>query len=46
MAHSTFSKADPHRLKALKGPEQKLDAHHDACELEDLPKHVRRLKQK
>ena len=37
---------DPHRLKAIKGPEQKLEAHRDACELETLPEHVRRLKGK
>lgn len=37
---------DPHRLKAIKGPEQKLEAHLDACELETLPEHVRRLKGK
>jgi len=37
---------DPHRLKALKGPEQKLEAHPNACELEGLREHVERLKEK
>lgn len=43
MAKTTVLKADPHRLKALKGPEQKLEAHPDACGLADLPGHVRKL---
>ena len=46
MAVTTFSKSDPHRLKALKGPEQKLEAHPEACELKALPAHVRHLKEK
>ena len=37
---------DPHRIKALKGPEQKLEAHPNACELEELREHVERLKEK
>lgn len=43
MAKDTALQADPHRLKALKGPEQRLDPHPDACGLEDLPDHVRKL---
>ncbi|MCT0213277.1 DNA cytosine methyltransferase [Synechococcus sp. CS-1326] len=43
MAKTTVLQADPHRLKALKGPEQKLEAHPEACGLEDLPDHVRKL---
>ena len=34
---------DPHRLKALKGPEQKLDPHPLSCGLSDLPAHARSL---
>lgn len=33
--------SDPHRLKALKGPDQKLDPHPGSCELDDLPRHAR-----
>jgi DNA (cytosine-5)-methyltransferase 1 len=43
MAKSTGIHADPHRLKALKGPEQRLDPHPEACDLEGLPDHVRSL---
>ncbi len=43
MAKSTVVQADPHRLKALKGPEQRLEAHPEACELDALPAHVRKL---
>lgn len=43
MAKTTVLQVDPHRLKALKGPEQKLEAHPEACGLEDLPDHVRKL---
>jgi DNA (cytosine-5)-methyltransferase 1 len=43
---TTRVKADPHRLKALKGPEQRLEAHPEACELEDLPAYVHRLTRK
>ena len=32
---------DPHRLKAVKGPEQKLDPHPHSCELGNLPKYAR-----
>jgi DNA (cytosine-5)-methyltransferase 1 len=32
---------DPHRLKALKGPEQRLESHPGSCELADLPGHAR-----
>jgi DNA (cytosine-5)-methyltransferase 1 len=34
---------DPHRLKALRGPEQVLEAHPESCDLEDLPGYVRSL---
>lgn len=34
---------DPHRLKALKGPDQRLDAHPESCTLADLPRHARSL---
>jgi DNA (cytosine-5)-methyltransferase 1 len=34
---------DPHRLKALRGPEQILDPHPESCELEALPAYVRTL---
>ncbi|TGH27845.1 MAG: DNA cytosine methyltransferase [Aphanocapsa feldmannii 277cI] len=40
---TTIIPADPHRLRALRGPEQRLDAHPQACGLEDLPAHVRGL---
>ena len=43
---TTRVQADPHRLKALKGPEQRLEAHPEACELEDLPAYVHRLARK
>jgi DNA (cytosine-5)-methyltransferase 1 len=43
MPKSTGVQADPHRLKALKGPEQRLDPHPEACDLEGLPDHVRSL---
>jgi DNA (cytosine-5)-methyltransferase 1 len=43
---TTPVQADPHRLKALKGPEQRLEAHPEACELEDLPAYVHRLARK
>lgn len=34
---------DPHRLKALKGPEQKLEPHPQSCALSDLSRHTRSL---
>jgi len=34
---------DPHRLKALKGPDQRLDPHPRSCPLVDLPRHARAL---
>lgn len=34
---------DPHRLKALRGPEQVLDPHPRSCELDALPAFVRTL---
>lgn len=34
---------DPHRLKALKGPEERLDPHPHSCELGALPRHARTL---
>lgn len=40
MAVRTVIPADPHRLKALRGPEQRLVPHPGACSLEDLPAHV------
>jgi DNA (cytosine-5)-methyltransferase 1 len=43
MAQKAAVQADPHRLKALKGPEQRLEAHEKACELDDLPLFVREL---
>jgi len=43
---TTRVQADPHRLKALKGPEQRLEAHPEACELEDLPAYVHRMARK
>jgi DNA (cytosine-5)-methyltransferase 1 len=43
METRTSVQADPHRLKALKGPEQKLEAHPKACGLDDLPAYVRQL---
>lgn len=38
---SLRSKHDPHRLKALRGPEQILEPHPESCSLEDLPDHAR-----
>ncbi len=32
---------DPHRIKALKGPAQKLDPHPHSCELGNLPKYAK-----
>jgi len=43
METRTPVQTDPHRLKALKGPEQKLEAHPKACGLDDLPAYVRQL---
>jgi DNA (cytosine-5)-methyltransferase 1 len=43
MAKPTGIQADPHRLKALKGPMQPLDPHPEACDLEGLPDHVHSL---
>jgi DNA (cytosine-5)-methyltransferase 1 len=43
METRTTVQTDPHRLKALKGPEQKLEAHPKACGLDDLPAYVRQL---
>ena len=43
METRTSVQTDPHRLKALKGPEQKLEAHPKACGLDDLPSYVRQL---
>lgn len=43
METRTPIQTDPHRLKALKGPEQKLEAHPKACGLDDLPAYVRQL---
>ena len=34
---------DPHRLKALKGPDQRLDPHPGSCVLAELPRHARSL---
>jgi len=34
---------DPHRLKALKGPDQRLDPHPQSCELGNLPSYVNDL---
>jgi DNA (cytosine-5)-methyltransferase 1 len=34
---------DPHRLKALKGPDQRLDPHARSCDLVDLPGYARSL---
>ncbi len=34
---------DPHRLKALKGPDQRLDPHPGSCALAELPRHARSL---
>ena len=34
---------DPHRLKALKGPEQKLEPHPQSCALSELSRHTRSL---
>jgi DNA (cytosine-5)-methyltransferase 1 len=34
---------DPHRLKALKGPKQKLAPHPQSCALIDLPRHSKSL---
>jgi DNA (cytosine-5)-methyltransferase 1 len=34
---------DPHRLKALKGPDQRLDPHPLSCELSALPGHAKNL---
>lgn len=34
---------DPHRLKALKGPDQRLDPHARSCGLVDLPGYARSL---
>jgi len=34
---------DPHRLKALKGPDQRLDPHPGSCTLAELPRHARSL---
>jgi len=46
METRTSAQTDPHRLKALKGPEQKLEAHPKACGLDDLPAYVRQLEGK
>ena len=43
MARRTLVQVDPHRLKALKGPEQRLEPHPKACRLDDLPAYVRQL---
>jgi DNA (cytosine-5)-methyltransferase 1 len=34
---------DTHRLKALRGPDQRLDPHPNSCVLVDLPRHARSL---
>jgi len=34
---------DPHRLKALKGPDQRLNPHQLSCELSELPGYARTL---
>jgi len=34
---------DPHRLKALKGPDQRLNPHPGSCALAELPRHARSL---
>ena len=34
---------DPHRLKALRGPEQILEPHPMSCSLEQLPDHIRSI---
>lgn len=42
MARSLLAN-DPHRLKALKGPNQRLDPHPKSCTLEELQQHARSL---
>ena len=34
---------DPHRLKALKGPEQILEPHQTSCSLDELPDYMRSI---